>query len=220
MVTAGYALLYVGLLYLIMRFLFPHALLMPVMVTAAVVYAALCFARIRVAFDRAAGEVAITTGFWTRHAPVTQLERVQVGRFGAKIRIGDTDTYEFGPCWRSRWLARWAKVRSGFEGMDRVLPQAAADARAADPVRAAAEDADSRRALSRRSIPGACFAGAAGLIALTAAALVQPQAGGWLVHALALLLRIYFAVAGIVAVLLGSWLLRNAWRDRHAARQA
>ncbi len=39
-VTAAYGLVYVGLLYVIMRFFFPRVLLMPVMVTVGVLYVA------------------------------------------------------------------------------------------------------------------------------------------------------------------------------------
>ncbi len=38
--TAAYGLVYVGLLYVIMRFFFPRVLLMPVMVTVGVLYVA------------------------------------------------------------------------------------------------------------------------------------------------------------------------------------
>lgn len=217
--TAVYGLVYVGLLYVIMRFLFPRVLLIPVMVTAGVLYVALCLARIRVVLDWADGEVAITTGLWTRHVRLTQIERVEVRRSGAEIKIASGETFGFGPLWKRRWLERLLRVRTGFEGMDRVISQAAADARAADPGRAAAEDADSRRAVSRRKIPGACFACSVGLFSLAVAAVVQPQAGGWIVHSVALLLRIYCVIAGGLAMLIGAWLVCSAWRDRHTARQ-
>ena len=103
--------------------------------------------------------------------------------------------------------------------MDRAITQAAAAARAAAPGRAAAEDAASRGAASRRKAPLAGFACGAGLLLLAVAAVVQPQAGGWLAHSVALLLRIYFGVCGVVAVLIGACLLLSAWRDRRTARQ-
>jgi len=56
---ARWTLVYAGLLYVIMRFLFPRVLLMPVMVTAGVLYVALCLARIRVVLDRAGGALGL-----------------------------------------------------------------------------------------------------------------------------------------------------------------
>ena len=101
--------------------------------------------------------------------------------------------------------------------MDLAITEAAAAERAADPDRAAAEDAVSRRVKGRLGIfaaPCLCV----GLLSLALAAAVQPQAGGWLVHSVALLLRIYFGAAGGLAVLISPWLLRSAWRDRRTAR--
>ena len=85
--------------------------------------------------------------------------------------------------------------------------------------RADGEDAASRGAASRRKAPLAGFACGAGLLSLAVAAVVQPQAGGWLAHSVALLLRIYFGACGVVAVLIGTCLLLSAWRDRRTARQ-
>jgi len=218
-VTAAYGLIYPCLLYVMMRFFFPRVFLMPVMVMAGVLYVALCFARFRVVLDRADGEVAITADLWTRHVRLTQIERVEVLRSGAEIRIAGGVTYGFGPFRKRRWLQRLLPVRSGFEEMDLAITQAAAAARAADPGRAAAEDAASRRAASRRKAPLAGFACGAGLLSLAVAAVVQPQAGGWLAHSVALLLRIYFGACGVVAVLIGACLLLSAWRDRRTARQ-
>jgi hypothetical protein len=215
---AAYGLTCVGLLYVIMWSLFPQVLLLPVMVTAGVLYAALCFARIMVVLDQPGGEVAITTSFWTRHVRLTQIERVEVRPFGAKLKIAGGEAYEFGRNWKGRWPGRWIRVRSGFEEMESVLPRAAADARAADPGRAAAEDADSRRAASRREVPVACFASGVGLFLLAAGAVVQPQTAAWPVHALAQLLRIYCFVVGGLTVLTGIGLLCSAWRDRRKAR--
>jgi hypothetical protein len=76
--------------------------------------------------------------------------------------------------------------------MELAITQAAAAARAADPGRAAAEDAASRRTASRFGIPGAFFLCGMGVLLLAAVAVVQPQAGGWFV--------------------------RSAWRDRRKAR--
>jgi len=56
----------------------------------------------------------------------------------------------------------------------------------------------------------------AGLFALAVAALVQAQAGSWLVHYAAWLLRIYFGAGGAACMLIGAWMLRRAWRDGRA----
>ncbi len=218
-VTAAYGLIYLGLLYVMVRFFLPRVFLMPVMVIAGVSYVALCFARFQVVLDRTGGEVVITPGLWTRHVRLTQVERVEVLWSGAQIRIAGGITCGFGPFWKRRWLRRLLPVRSGFEEMDLAITQAAAAARAADPGRAAAEDAASRRAVSRRKIPIAGFAFGAGTLSLAVAAVVRPRASGWLVHSAALLLRIYFGAVGVVAVLIGACLLVSAWRDRRAARQ-
>jgi hypothetical protein len=58
-----------------------------------------------------------------------------------------------------------------------------------------------------------------GLFSLAVATAVQPQAGGWPVHSVALLLRICCVMAGGLAMLMGTRLVLSAWRDRHTARQ-
>ena len=55
-----------GLFCLMVRFFFPRVFLIPAVVIAGVLYAAACLARFRVRLDRAAGSVAVTTGWWTR----------------------------------------------------------------------------------------------------------------------------------------------------------
>lgn len=218
-VTAAYGLIYLGLLVVVMRFFFPRVLLLPVTVTAAVLYVAVCIARVQVVLDEAAGEVALIAGPWTRHVRLTQVERVTVARSGVEIRIADGISYGIGPLRKRRWLWWLPPGRSGFEEMDLAIMQAAAAARAADPDRAAAEDAASRRAASRGRVLAASFACGAGLLALAAAAVIQPRANGWLVHAAAVLLRIYFGAAGALAVLVGACLLISTWRNRRTTRQ-
>jgi len=219
-VTAAYGLIYLGLVYVVMRFFFPGVLLLPVTVIAAVLYAAVCLARFQVVLDQVGGEVEIIVGWWTRHVPLTQIEQVRVVRSGVQIRIAGGVSYGIGPLWERRWLRRLPPVRSGFEEMDVAIMQAAAAARAADPDRAAAEDAASRRAASRRTVFAASFACGAGLVSLAAAVVVQPRADGWLVHVVAVLLRIYFGAGGAVAVLVGVGLLVSTWRKRHTAQRA
>jgi len=218
-VTAAHGLIYLGLLVVVMRFFFPRVLFLPVSVTAAVLYVAACIARVQVVLDRAAGEVAIIAGPWTRHVRLTQVERVTVARSGVEIRIADGVTYGVGPLRKRRRLWWSPPVRSGFEEMDLAIMQASAAARAADPDRAAAEDAASRRAASRGKVLAASFACGVGLLSLTAAAVVQQRANGWLGHAVVVLLRIYFWAAGAMAVLVGAGLLISTWRNRRTARQ-
>lgn len=218
-VTTGYGLIYLGLLYVVLRFFFPRVLLLPVTVIAAVLYVAVCLARFQVVLDRVDGEVAIIVGWWTRHVPLTQIEQVKVVRSGVQIRIAGGMSYGIGPLWKRRWLRGLPPVRSGFEEMDLAIMQAAAAARAADPDRAAAEDAASRRAASRRTVLAASFASGVGMVSLAAAAVLQPRGNGWLVHVLAVLLRVYFGAGGAVAVLVGACLLVSMWRNRRTARQ-
>ena len=218
-VTAAYGLIYLGLLYVVMRFFFPRVLLLPVTVIAAVVYIAMCLARFQVVLDRVGGEVAITVGWWTRHVPLTQIEQVKVVRSGIQIRISGGTSYGIGPLWKRRWLRGLPPVRSGFEEMDLAITQAAAAARAADPGQAAAEDAASRRAASRRTVLAASFAAGVGMVSLAAAAVVQPRANGWLVHAVAVLLRVYFGAGGAVALLVGACLLVSTWRNRRTTHR-
>jgi hypothetical protein len=218
-VTAAYGLIYLGLVYVVMRFFFPRVLLLPVTVIATVLYVAACIARFQVVLDQVGGEVAIIVGWWTRNVPLTQIERVKVVRSGVEIRIAGGLSYGIGPLLKRRWLRWLPPVRGGFEKMDVAIMQAAAAARAADPDRAAAEDAASRRAASRRTVFAASFACGAGLVSLAAAVVVQPRANGWLVHVVAVLLRIYFGAGGAVAVLVGACLLVSTWRKRRTVRR-
>jgi hypothetical protein len=56
--------------------------------------------------DPAAGDVAITTGFWTRHVQLTRIERVEeVLRLGVMIKTGSM-AYRFGPFRKRRKLER------------------------------------------------------------------------------------------------------------------
>jgi hypothetical protein len=209
----------VGLFCLMMRFCFPRVFLVPAVVIAGVLYAATCLARFRVLLDRAAGEVAITIGWWTKRVPLTQIERVEeVLRLGAEIEIAGGVTFTFSPFRRRRRLARLLKIRTGFEGMELAITQAAAAARAADPGRAAATKAAAESAESRRTVPGACVVGC-GVFLLAVAVAVQPQADGWLVHSVAVLLQVFYGTSGVAALLSGAWMLHGALRNRRTAGQ-
>jgi len=110
-VTAAYGLIYLGLVYVVMRFFFPRVLLLPVTVIASVLYVAACVARLQVVLDQVGGEVQIIVGWWTRHVPLTQIEQVKVVRSGVQIRIAGGTGYGIGPLWKRRWL-RSASVSS------------------------------------------------------------------------------------------------------------
>lgn len=196
-----------GVCYLMMRFFFPRPLLVPVMAIAAAGCLAWCVTPFRVRLDRAGGAVAITVGFWTRHVPLTRIKRVdQVLRLGAEITVTDGWGFRFGPFRKRRLLERLLRIRTGFEGMELAITQAAAEARAAGP----GHPADPA---SRLGPIGACAVLAGGLFSLAVAALVRAQADGWLVHAVAVLLRIMYGLGGVVCVLAGLFVLARCWRD-------
>jgi hypothetical protein len=205
---------------LMVRFFFPRVFLMPAVVIAAVLFGAACLARFRVVLDRAAGEVAITIGLWTRRVPVIQVDRVdEVLRFGAEIKIAGGQTFSFSPFRKRGKLVRLLRMRTGFEGMELAITQAAAAARSGDPGRAAAAKEAAQSAMARRAIPGAWVVCGSGLLSLAVAMAVQPQAGGWLVHSVAVLLRIFYGAGGTALLLIGAWILLGALRGRRAGRQ-
>jgi hypothetical protein len=210
----------VGFFCLMLRFFFPRVFLMPAVVIAGVLFAAACLVRFRVLLDRAAGEVAITIGLWTRRVPLIRIERVEeVLRFGAEIEIAGGQTFAFSPFRKRRRLTRWLKIRTGFEGMELAITQAAAAARAADPGRATAAKAAAENARSRRTISGAYVVCGCGVLLLAVAVAVQPQAGGWFVYSVAVLLRIFYGAGAIAALLIGAGMLHSALRDRRTVRQ-
>ncbi len=203
----------VGLFGVVMWFFFPHALLTPVVA----VFAGLCLASLvlpcRVMLDPGRGEVAIRLAFWTRHVPLTQVARVEEsGRLGAEIKTASGWSFGIGPFARRRWLAAWLRprLRTGFEGMEAAVTQAAEAARAGAPAPAAG---------SVTGVGGACLLAAGGLFSLAVAVLVRPQTGGWLVHAGALALRIVYGAGGVAIVLIGAVLLYRAWHNRRVAGQ-
>lgn len=152
--------------------------------------------------------------------PLIRIERVEeVLRFGAEIEIAGGETVAFSPFRKRRRLARLLKIRTGFEGMELAITQAAAAARAADPGRAAAAKAAAEAGRSRRMVPGASVVCGCGVLALAAAVAVQPQAGGWLVHSAAVLVRIFCGAGGVAAVMIGAGMLHSALGSRRAARR-
>jgi hypothetical protein len=219
-VAAASGLVKLGLFYLVLRFCFPRVFLTPALVIAVVAYVAGILARVRVRLDRAAGEVAITIGWWTKRVPLLRIERVdEVMRFGGEIKIAGGTSFGFSPFKKRRWLARLLKIRTGFEGIEAAITAAAAAARAADPVGAAAVQAAAKAAQSRRAIPAACVAFAGGVLSLAIAVAARPQAGGWLVHLVAVVLRIYFVAGCLVALPISAGILYSALRQRRTARQ-
>jgi hypothetical protein len=87
-------------------------------------------------------------------------------------------------------------------------------ARAADPGGAAAAKAAGEAAMSRHMIPGAFAAYLTGALSFAIAVAVQPQAGGGLVRAGAVLLRIFYGAGGAASLLVGTVFLYSALRDR------
>ena len=69
-----------------------------------------------------------------------------------------------------------------------------------------------------RGVGAAFLMSAAGLFSLAVAVLVRPQAGGSLVRAGALVIRISAGLAVAAIVLIGASMLYQAWRDRRTVR--
>jgi hypothetical protein len=228
-VTAARGAVDVCICYVIMRFFFPHVLVVPVTVLTAGLCSAGFLGRFRVRLDTEGGDVAITSGFWTRHVPLTHIERVDEAlRFGVEIKAGGGRTYRFGPFSKRRRFARWLRIRTGFEGMELAVTAAAAAARPAPDRLAPDRPAPDRPARDRpaavspapadsaggHGLPAAGLVCVAGLFSLAVAARVHPQAGGWLVQAGAVLLRIMYGGGGAVVVLIGAGMLVGVWRGR------
>jgi len=57
------------------------------------------------------------------------------------------------------------------------------------------------------------------VFSLAVAVAARPQADGWLVHSLAVLLQIFYGTGGAAALLAGAWMLHSALRDRRIARR-
>lgn len=205
----------VGVCYVVMRYLFPHVLLVPVTVVVSLSSLARCAARFRVVLDSEAGQVAVTYGPWTRRVPLPRVERVEeVLRFGTEIRFRDGVHFSYSPLKRRRRLGRTLRMRTGFEGMDLAITEAAAAARAGLP------DPPAGQGLSgTRPVVAASLISGVALLLLTVSALVEAQAGGWVVHAAAVLLRVWFGAWGAVLLLWGSVEFCRTWRRRHTARQ-
>jgi hypothetical protein len=203
----------VGLFFVVMWFFFPHVLLVPFMAVVAAGFVTFLLVPCRVLLDPGRGEVAITIIFWTRHVPLTQVARVEEsGRLGAEITTASGWSFSIGPFAKRRGLAARLRprLRTGFEGMEAAVTQAAEAARAGAPAPAAG---------SVTGVGGASLLAAAGLVSLAIAVLIRPQTGSSLVHAGALVLRVVYGVTGAAVVLIGAVLLYRAWHDRRAAGQ-
>jgi hypothetical protein len=205
----------VGLLGVLMWFFLPHVLLVPVMAAATAGFVAILILPSRVLLDPGRGEVAITVASWTRHVPLTQVTRVEQVGLGAEISAGDGWSYGFfTPFAKRRRLVAWLRprLRTGFEGMETAITRAAAVARGNDP-----DTPLPGKTGSAGGVLAACLVTGFGLLWLAAALLIQPQASGSLVRVTAHLLTALSWLVGAVIVLIGTVLLREAWRDRHAA---
>lgn len=186
-------------MYVALWFFFPRVLLVPVLVLSALAALGGCVSRYRILLDSAAGEVAITAGFWTKHVRLTRIELVdETAGFAPKIKLADGWTYSITPFRKRGVLLRLLKIRTGFEGMERAITGAATAALAAEPLGTSA-----RRPRRRFKALTACVFTAVGLMSLTVAALVRPQTGGGLVRAVADVLKAFYGVAGAVIVAIG-----------------
>ena len=203
----------VGGTYAVLWFFLPHVFLVPGTVLSGLLYLPRWLMSARVRLDRARGELAITFGWWTRHVPLDRISQVdQVFRFGAVIATRDSWTYRISPFRKRRRLERWLRMRTGFEGMELTITQAAAAARAENP----GWPADG--ASSPVGVLGACLLCVLGAAGVVLAALVRPQAGGWLLRAGADLLTAWWGIVGAVIGIIGVWLLCRAVTRAVSAR--
>lgn len=203
----------VGCAYAALWFFFPHVLLLPGTVLVGLLYLPRCLMPARARLDRARGELAITLGWRTRHVRLDRIKGVdEVLRFGGVIATRDSWTYRISPFRKRRRLERWLRMRTGFEGMDLIIAQAAAAARAENPGWPA-EDAS-----SPVGVLGACLLSLLGAAGVALAALVRPQAGSWLLRAAADLLTFWWGIVGAVVGLIGVWLLCRAVTRAVSAR--
>ena len=199
--------------YAVLWFFFPHVLLVPGTVLVGLLHLPRWLMPARVRLDRARSELAITFGWWTRHVPLDRIRQVdEVFRFGAVIATRDGWTYRISPFRKRRRLERWLRMRTGFEGMDLTITQAVAAVRAENPGWPA-DDAS-----SPVGVLAACLLCVLGVAGVALAALVRPQAGGWLLRAAADLLTFWWGIAGAVIGLIGVWLLCRAVTRAVSAR--
>lgn len=190
----------VAVTYLVLRLLFVPVLLVPVVAAQCALLALVPFAPIRVVLDPDRQEVAITHAWWTRRIPLTEVRDVdEIPRFGAEIKAGRM-SYRFTPFRRRRWPERHLRLRSGFEGMETAITEAAALARAGrEPAAVRSDDS---------GYPSALLSTAAGLAFIAAAMLlVQPQDHSTFVHVAAMALRVWWVLGGVIGVLIGLGLL-------------
>jgi hypothetical protein len=108
-----------------------------------------------------------------------------------------------GPFKKSRQrLARWLRIRTGFEGLELSVIEAVAAARAAaGPDKAAAPED------TPLGYPAGLAAFASGLIAMGCAILVHPQVDVPVIHVAATLLTIWCAIWSAVLILVGGGIL-------------
>lgn len=199
--------------YAVLWFFFPHVLLLPGTALAGLLYLPRWLMPAWVRLDRPHGELAITFGWWTRHVPLDRIGQVdEVFRFGAVVATRDGWTYRISPFRKRRRLERWLRMRTGFEGMGLTITQAAA------AVRAENRGGPAEGAPSPVGVLAACLLCVLGAAGVTLAALVRPQAGGWLLRAGADLLTAWWGIVGAVVGLIGVWLLCRAVTRAVSAR--
>jgi hypothetical protein len=192
-----------GFWYLVLFLLFPHVLLIPFVAIAALASAAV-FVPVRVALDPGLGEVKIRNGWWTRRIPLSEISSVdEVLRFGAEIRLRSGTGWWISPFKKSRRrLARWLRIRTGFEGVELSIIEAVAAVRPA---------AGLDQAAAPEATPPGYVAGfvtvAGGLVAIGCAILVHPQVDVPVIHIAAALLTIWYAFWAAVLLLVGGGIL-------------
>ena len=161
--------------YVLIWFFFPRVFLLPVVTLVAATAVAALLVPCSVVLDQAVGTVTIRCAWVVfRRVPLTHIEDVQSeGRLGFDFRFSNGEGFGISPFRKRRWLERWLRIRTGFEGMEPAIAAAVAEANAACPPDPA-----------KRAAPGIFWAGVvfgAGLLSLTAAFLVRPQVSGRLV---------------------------------------
>lgn len=203
-----------GVCYAIMRYLFPHVLLVPVTVALSAASLARCLARFRVVLDSEASQVAVTVGPWTRRVPLAKVEQVdEVLRFGTEITFRDGMAFWYSPLKKRRRVGRLLADAHRVRGHGPVHHPGRRGRPRRPPGRARRPGSLRLRhpALAARIMSGVALV----LLAVTSG--VHEQAGGWLVHAAAVLLRVWVGGGGVVMLLFAVGLLFRSLRGRPGA---
>lgn len=202
----------VAVWYLVLYLFFPHFLLVPLVSAACALVLVQVLAPSRVLLDLARGDVGFVFCGWTRHIPLARIESVdQIFRFGAEITAGRV-SYSYAPFRKPRgWMERHLSVRTGFEGMEIAIMEAAERARAEAGFTAPADRS------AQASYPAALACFLVGFALIGVALLVQPQTGETVVHVGAVLLTVWLGMGAAAGVLIGTGLLVSRIRRQRLA---